>query len=385
MQSFIARATDIASQLGDAYRSRVFERLEETKQTALSMVFDEQEDHLIVFLTSEEKFCEALSELVENLMLAVDLRFWKFDRPIEMSTADIPAPAAKGLSATDAKNDFEVLVETLNQFNTALVAGTIDEFTLVAEMATFDKANAKICGRALAIEADLGFQQLIRSFRTRSVGLLNHLRTELTVGTYRLCSKDATELLQELKLSATDIIRQLGVLEQIEDGTADVPSILLRLVKLLYLARDDLRVFAGKQGGETMMKMATLIGQGYDSVATVLLSVRNAPPSLIRVLRNEKIGLLRKLLFASLAVLNLSHRIEGTLTSASNDPIESPEFLFKANFEPIAVVLRSVKMAIPNIIPNAATLSYCMSNILRQLEMLSEPRYEERPLFSVPV
>jgi hypothetical protein len=120
-------------------------------------------------------------------------------------------------------------------------------------------------------------------------------------------------------------------------------------VKLLCLARDDVHALAGKQGGETMMKMVTLIGQGYDSVATGLLSVRNAPPSLIRVLRNEKSELLRKLLFARLAVLNLSPRIEATLGSASNNLMQSSEFLLKAKFEPIMVVLKSVKMAIPNI------------------------------------
>jgi pyruvate/2-oxoglutarate dehydrogenase complex dihydrolipoamide acyltransferase (E2) component len=61
--------------------------------------------------------------------------------------ADSPAPGAKGLSAIHAKDAFEVSVETLNQFNTAPVAGTIDEFTLVAEMTTFHNANARICGR----------------------------------------------------------------------------------------------------------------------------------------------------------------------------------------------------------------------------------------------
>jgi hypothetical protein len=385
MQACVTSAVDTLTQLGDAYRSRVFERFEETKQAALSMLFDEQADHVIVFLVIEEKFCEALSELVEKLMMAVDLRFWKVDRALELTTPEIPEYSGKGVSATHAKNDFEILVETLNQFHTALVTGNIDEFTLATEMGTFDKANAKICARALAIDADIGFKQLVRTFRTRAVTLVNFLRVELTVGTYVLCSKEAAELLQELRLSGADIIRQLGVLEQIEDGTADIPSILLRLVKLLYLARDDLIVFAGKQGGEALVKMATLIGQGYDSVATVLLTVRNAPPSLIRLLRNEKIALLRKILYASLAVLNLSYRVEATLVSAHSEPIESPEFLFTANFEPIAAVLRSVKKAIPEIIPNAATLNYSMSTILLQLMILSEPRYEERPLFSVPV
>lgn len=113
------------------------------------------------------------------------------------------------------------------------------------------------------------------------------------------------------------------------------------------------------------------------------MTVKNSGPKVERALRNEKISVLRQLLFAAQSVLNAAVNFEKLIALFGNEPVESPEFLFKAGYESILVGLKMLKKSIPAFVPNAARLSHAMGSVILDMAIAIEPRFEERPMISI--
>jgi hypothetical protein len=167
-------------------------------------------------------------------------------------------------------------------------------------------------------------------------------------------------------------------MEQLEEDAVALDGMLARQVKLLYLAQDELLAGAKKQQNEPLATLAALAGNGYGAVAQVLLTLKNAGPRVEKLLRTEKIAVLRELLFAVQSVLNAAADFELLLTGAAHEQVESPEFLFKANVEPIVAALAMFKKVIPTFVPNGVGLSYVIRAIIADIAIAIEPSYEER-------
>ena len=386
IQVHVRQCLQIFQQLGNRFDVRqVFDKLQDTE--SIANVLDETNDRLVVFLQTESKFCEALYELVEKMMEEADLRFWQSrDVELKVSSPVIAKPAkdAKHVMAADLKRSIDIITENLLQFKTTLMAGEIDEATLLVQIDGLDDTTKLLCDTAVCVDADKGFYDLVQTFREQTVALVNFLRHELYVGTYVLYSNQVNELLSEVNRSSIQIIRQLGHMEQLEEDSPDVVStILARLAKMLLLARDDLVHTAEKVGVESLTVLCKSTGASYETVANVLLTIKNANPKVIRMLQTERLSSLRHIIFATQTLLSAAGVLEGVIAGYGNDRTESPEFQFKSHFEPVLAAIMDLKRAIPQIVPNAGTLIQLIASVLAQLSIAIEPRYEERPMFAV--
>ena len=386
IQVHVRQCLQIFQQLGNRFDVRpVFDKLQDTE--SIANVLDETNDRLIVFLQTESKFCEALYELVEKMMEEADLRFWQSrDVDLKVSSPAIAKPEkdAKHVLAADLKRSIDIITENLLQFKTTLMAGEIDEATLLAQIDGLDDTTKLLCDTAVCVEADKGFYDLIQTFREQTVTLVNFLRHELFVGTYVLYSNQVNELLAEVNRSSIQIIRQLGHMEQLEEDSPDVvATILARLAKQLLLARDDLVHSAEKTGYESITVLCKSTGASYETVANVLLTIKNANPKVIRLLQTEKLPSLRHIIFATQTLLSSAANLEGVVAEYGTLRTESPEFQFKSHFEPVLAAIVDLKRSIPQIAPNAGTLVQLISSVIVQMSIAIEPRYEERPMFAV--
>lgn len=386
IQVQVRQCLQVFQQLGNQFDVRpTFDRLQDIEQIA--NVLEETSDRIITFLQTESKFCVVLYELVEKMMEEADLRFWQSrDVELKLSSPEIKKPekGEEPVLASVLKRSIDIITENLMQFKSTLQSGETDETTLAAQIDALDETTKVLCETAVRVPADRGFYDLIQTFREQTVKLVNYLRNELFVGTYVLYSRQVTLLLTDVHNSSIQIIRQLGHMEQIEEDAADVVStILARLAKMLLLARDDLVHAAEKGGREGMIVLCKSTGASYETVANVLLTIKNANPKVIRMLQTEKLPALRHIIFATQSLLSAAGILESVVAGYDDQCTESPEFQFKSHMEPVLDALADLKRSIPRIVPNAGTLVQLISSITMQMSIAVEPRYEERPMFAV--
>ena len=155
-----------------------------------------------------------------------------------------------------------------------------------------------------------------------------------------------------------------------------------RLAKMLFLAKDDLGATAERTGSETLIVLAKSAGASYETVANILLAIKNSKPQVIRKLQTENLKQFKHIIFATQALLSAAGSLDSEFADYIREPTESPEFEFKAHFEKVIDALTDLKRSLPHIIPNAGTFMQLVSSIIVQLSVVTEPRYEERPLFA---
>lgn len=339
---------------------------------------------IIDLLNYETKFAQSLTELVEMMMLENDVRYWKTKSlHISLSSAEfqLPKEEAQRASASDLKRSIDIVIENLMQFRNTLQNGEVEESVLMNQIEALDDTTKVFCDSAINTEADNGFYKLIRTFRQRTVGLCNYLRTELQTGTYSLYSLEASRRLSDVNSTAISIIRQLGFMEMLEEEES-ANSVLSRLIKSLYLTRDEIKQEAEKQeiAKEVLLKYSEYCTSFYDVAANVLLSIKNSGHASLKTLQTKKIKLLRRIVFISQELINLGSEFVAAFGRVDEFLVESPEFLVKSQFEPIAQALREMKNALPGTIPQSGVLVQLVSSVIPKINIVIEPHFEDRPL-----
>lgn len=356
---------------------------------------------IIEILETEKRYAESLSELVELLMLETDVRYWKVnDREVKLTpmNEEISNGAEEKASAADLKRSIDLVTENLTHFKSTLQDEDISEEELLQQIDGLDATVKVFCDSANTIEADSGFTKLVHKFRQDTIRLCNYLRTELQNGTYTLYSREASMRLNDANQSALSIIRQLGYMEMLEDEENDISAVLTRLIKQLLLQRDNFKEAAKKQKeGSDDQSEALLVqnrsavipqyaefsGDSFDTVANVLLTIKNSDPMVLKALYTKDVSSLRRIIFVTQELIDEGADLENCIQRTAEYPVESPEFLVKSRFEPIVNDLRKFRNSIDESIPNSGYLAQCISSVISKMNIIIEPHFEDRPLIDM--
>jgi hypothetical protein len=379
----IGELNELCAQLPQWFNALpVLLQVKEVESTSSSILYEESPERIVLLLQAETRFCDGLADMAALLNAERDLRFWRApDTVIELSSPVIAAvsPDQAHTHSSHLKRSLQIINEKIVEFRTALDRGQVSEGLLLAQLARLDEASSLLSSNAILAPSAPGFRPFVQRFREQIVRFVNCLKNDLKTGTYVLYSAELEDYIEQSRSTTVQLIKHLGLMEQLEEDTIALDVILARQVKLLYLAQDDLYAIAKRQDSEEVTTLAALIANGYGAVSQVLLTVKNAGPRVEKVLRTEKIGTLRDLLFALQTVLNAAANFELVLTGFGNESVESPEFMFKSKVEPILNALQLFRRSIPSFIPSAATLNFAMRSIISDITIAIEPSYEERP------
>ena len=393
-----------ATQLLDSFSyhsasQTVFTNLNDVQYVTKSI--DQSEDDIqlpiIGILDAEKRYAGSLSELIDLLMLESDYRYWKVeDREVKLTSADEEPSNQEKASAADLKRSIDIVTESLVHFKTTLQDGEVSEEELLDQIDGLDSTIKVFCDSANTVDADSGFTKLVQRFRQDTIRLCNHLRTELSNGTYTLYSKEASRRLDDVNNSAMSIIRHLGCMEMIEDESIDVSVLFSRLIKQLLLERDQFKAAAkshkegttaeNAEGAALQNKNAAVpvyadfSGDSYETVANVLLTIKNSDPMVLKSLNTKQIQTLRRIVFVTQDLIDDGTNLENCIQKTAEYPVESPEFLVKSMFQPIVKNLRLFRKAIPDSIPQSGSLVQCISSVIAKMDIIIEPHFEDRPL-----
>ena len=349
---------------------------------------DDTQFPVMDLLNIERKYVQSLNELVEVMMLEPDVRFWKArDVELVLSTPEIEkSDEIEKTTFSDLKRSIDIVTEQLMHFKSTLQDSDVAEGSILAQLGAIDEVTKVFCQSALSIDSDLGFEKLVRSFRQDTVSLVNYLRYELINGSYQLYSNETERILQQVNDSAISIIRQLGHLEMIEEkDAATLNSLLTRLIKQLLLSRDELKKAADKTQKPPVIQYSIYAASTCEVIANVMLAIKNSSPMIIKALQTTKVKSLRRLIFVTQEFLDVAQILEAISSSYLDYSVESPEFLVKANFEPVLQILTNMKESIPCLIPHAGSLVHLISSIIAKMNIIIQPHFEDRPLLDLTV
>ena len=340
----------------------------------------------ISILDVESKFCQDLSELISLLMAENDARLWKA-RDVQLNDAEMeiikPSKEGEKIAASDLKKSVEIVHDTLTTFKSTLQNREVEVPAIIQITQSLNEVTGVFYKAAMQVEGDDEFYCLVSKFRQQTVVVVSYIHQQLTVGTHNLYSDEINSMLKDLTNLSLRIIRQLDLMEQLEDPELVLGDLFSNLIKHLLLARDDIINITSKIGQETAIEFGKYIGSSYEIVANALLLIKNSNARILTKLLTEKIKLLRHIVFATQSILSSATEIENFEQDYINQLIESPEFLFKANYKPLLHSFNIFKKSIPKIIPSANTLLRYMTSLIVKMNIIIEPHFEERPLLSL--
>jgi hypothetical protein len=325
-------------------------------------------------------FGSVLSATMHELLEIPDRRVWRLASPGQSKLTELllrDPPNDPSASMGSLKVGLDKLSQTLPRLKASLDDEDLADEGVGDEIGAFDEAAATWSRVALSVNGGEAFRALVRSFIKPSAALVTQLRAELDRGTIGLRSGDVNAALAELERVASSLAGVLGLLELVEDRQDR--GVLLRLAKLLRLAGDDLSraVPSGDKG--LSAATAALVSAVYDAVVGVLLAVHNSPAAVQTALYGERKRELLNLVVAAQKLIFAGSGFPTFLATFESSAVESPEFLFKATFEPVTAALREVIVSLPQAIPGRGQLYWALGETLRAVELAIEPQYEERP------
>ncbi|KAH0792617.1 hypothetical protein GPJ56_003451 [Histomonas meleagridis] len=313
-------------------------------------------------LQTESKYCQNLQELVSLLNAENDARLWKSrDIDLKLTEMEYIKPIKEGdkIAADDLKKSVEIVYNSLITFRSTLQNNEVEVTTVITLMNSLDEVTNVFYKDAMNVEGEECFYNLVTKFRQEIIIIINYIKQQLIIGTNNLCSDEVNIMLRSIINLSLRIIKQLDLMQQLEEPKLNLSDFLSNLIKLLLLTRDDLYNASSKLSIQTIEEFIKYIGGSFEVVANSLLVIKNSNQRILTKILTEKIKILRRIVFAT------------------------QKFLFKANFEPLVKELVEFKKAIPKIIPAANTMIRLMTTLIVKMNIIIEPHFEERPLLSL--
>lgn len=360
---------------------------------------DDIQFELLPIIQSESKFLTRMLDIIQNFYAEADVRFFRLEQEytdkleeaiVVVREVKLDPFSDQKTQTAQVKRNLDVVSDTFLEYSTMLQEGDYNPEKLCNLILLLSSHVVTFCQYALTIEnRDDYFLQHVFNLQNFYIELIATIKLHAEIGSQRLYSTQARHCLQKVRTAISTANRHLALMEQLDSQACldsqqtameTSLSILARLAKLLYIARDNLRVETDKSkctGPRRVLVQS--ICSSYECSAQTLLTVKNKVQQLTIKPRARDV---RSLIWAAQSLLNASDYLLVEIRGTALDDIESIEFWIGAASEPIIKALGSIASSIPASVPQAAIMRRKVSVIHHKCEICVEP-FQECRAFTV--
>ncbi|EAY22273.1 hypothetical protein TVAG_094480 [Trichomonas vaginalis G3] len=350
---------------------------------------------LMPVIQSESKFLARIMEIIQNFYAEADVRFFRLESEyIERMEQAIVAvrevkldPFSSVVTQTaQVKRNLDVVSDNFLEYSNMLQDGDYNPEKLCNLTLLLSSNVVNFCQSALTIEnRDDFFLQHVFNLQNYYIELISTIKLHAEIGSQRLYSTQARHCLQKVRISISTTNRHLVLMEQLDSQACmesqqtamEVSlSILSRLAKLLYIARDNLKVETDKAKCSAPRRvLVQAVCSSYECSAQTLLTVKN---KVLQMQIKPKAREIRSLIWATQGLLNAADYLLIEIRGTVLEDIESIEFWIGAATEPIVKALGSIAVSIPASLPQSAIMRRKVSSIHSKCVICVEPFQECR-------
>ena len=356
---------------------------------------DHEDDdfEILTIFQSETKFLTRIQDLVQNFYSEADVRFFRLELPEiqelqkaidQLDLANIEPEGTKPTSYV--KRSLDTVSDLFHEYVQMLNDGNYNNEKLVKMTTQLADVVRQFCVSALSVEnSDQVFLQHVFDFQRNFREFISTLKTHSEIGSQKIYSLQAKQYLNNTRQAISKTSKRLVLMEQLDSEESaessqqalDITlSILVRMAKLLLIARDDLKAEMEKTKlSGPRLAVAESACNSYECCAQTLLTVKNKVTSMTLRIKAQE---LRNLVYSSQDILDASDDLLVDLRATILDDIESIEFWILASMEPIITALKNISTSIPPSLPQSAIIRRKVCVIQAKCEICVQPFQECR-------